>query len=1345
MEFLKKTNKQKQQKGERTMQRPSTVLALFCINLLLMCASTVYAQNDIIDKWTVLQRTETIGAVGSSDFNVALDSDAIGGEREQYVEITATADPARRISLLASSGELALNNETDVNGFSINIYDGVGDTGTGNGVGIDNDTTDADPFTPSFSPGLNADLTNTTCGASERGFTFIASGAPEGDVTVTFDVFTTVNDWSTRSITVAQNADLSVIFLDYSGFSIAGGTGVDFANVDAIRIRIDSANPSTDFSFSRPLSNCGVDLGDATNLSFYGGSLYSVDSRVAIPAGISPTRTVGGPSHVLSGPRLGATIDAETDTEAPTNLQNGIGTSDFDDLNGNIPDDNDGITFSSSLNGYQAGDTFTVTADVTNVVDADGAYLCGWIDFSDISTDVGYGFEDGVANEEMVCSSVDSSLSNCTSTGATSTQCTLDFVIPSDFNAVSGTAAGGEDEAFLSRFRLTTDWSSPTDASFNGYASDGEVEDYLISNTVLPVSIHSLDSIYANDGLHVVWETASETRNVGFNIWTEIDGKYIKANKKMIASVSTDALRPQQYEFVIANINEGDITDVTLSTIDIKGKEKIYDSFKVNAIYGDDNSPHLINWDKLNAETNTSMLNQGYSETSVGWQKQSSSLNRAVSDLFVDVLVSEDSMQRVTFEQLLAAGMDLSGVPMNDIALTLKGNAVARAIGYLSDVPNPDVLFANSFSPETATSSLFGPGAYIDFWAVKPELPDSLYVSNYVYRIELNSSLVLNASSKASHSGTALVSHHFTQLNSEEHYYDFASPSEDPWSAKLLMNSDPLYSVTMNVSSQWLQNNPAKMTAYITGLTDLEMDMDHQVQLLLNDQAVNLTNFDGRTGVNISADIPVGLLNVGSNKLDAFLTGNSGAPFDRMLVKNIGLSYELPLIANANRLSMNKQTNVDYFTASGFTDPMLMAYGTNANGELFTLDIQSQSNNEFSVSGLSQPDSSYWVSSLSSFNSPQLTMATAREDLTAQTGDFLLIVHPAFMPANSSETHPLNSFIQAKQGQGWTVRVVNVLDIQKQNGGMPLPSALNQFIKQADSAFAFNHVLLVGGDSYDYHDNLGLGSLSFIPTEYIETEIIRHSPNDQLMMDINNDGIADKAIGRWPVRSMDDLTAIVQKTLDWENNLAGDASVVWIVDQQDNSELTFDAQANRVLSNLAGWNQDLIKYDDMVAANGFSQADLTRQAFFASLNAGKTFASFNGHASPTTWSTTRILRATDVGDLNNSGNATVIFALACYTNYFVSPYTDSLSNRLLNASIDTDGNTIQGDYSGAAGIHGAITLSDYSQNETLSKLVLERQLMGETLGEAIQFARNNVLSEVRKTWTLLGDPTLKTN
>jgi len=66
---------------------------------------------------------------------------------------------------------------------------------------------------------------------------------------------------------------------------------------------------------------------------------------------------------------------------------------------------------------------------------------------------------------------------------------------------------------------------------------------------------------------------------------------------------------------------------------------------------------------------------------------------------------------------------------------------------------------------------------------------------------------------------------------------------------------------------------------------------------------------------------------------------------------------------------------------------------------------------------------------------------------------------------------------------------------------------------------------------------------------------------------------------------------------------------------------------------------------------------------------------------------------------------------------------------------------------GAAAIHSAATLSDYAGNEAFMQAVLDAQLRGATVGQAVETARQaahaNGGNDRVINWTLLGDPTLR--
>ena len=71
----------------------------------------------------------------------------------------------------------------------------------------------------------------------------------------------------------------------------------------------------------------------------------------------------------------------------------------------------------------------------------------------------------------------------------------------------------------------------------------------------------------------------------------------------------------------------------------------------------------------------------------------------------------------------------------------------------------------------------------------------------------------------------------------------------------------------------------------------------------------------------------------------------------------------------------------------------------------------------------------------------------------------------------------LDDLVAARQAQGWAVKVVDVEDVYAQFGfGIFDPEAIRDYVAFARGNLDTEAVLLVGGDTYDYFDNLGLGA-----------------------------------------------------------------------------------------------------------------------------------------------------------------------------------------------------------------------------------------------------------------------------
>ena len=129
--------------------------------------------------------------------------------------------------------------------------------------------------------------------------------------------------------------------------------------------------------------------------------------------------------------------------------------------------------------------------------------------------------------------------------------------------------------------------------------------------------------------------------------------------------------------------------------------------------------------------------------------------------------------------------------------------------------------------------------------------------------------------------------------------------------------------------------------------------------------------------------------------------------------------------------------------------------------------------------------------------------------------DLLVIAHPSFSQA-------IAPLISQRRAQGLRTELLTTSSIyQAQRAAYPDAQSIVGYLRSLSRRGARpRYLLLVGGDSYDYDNVLGLGSLSFVPTGYARTsEFVGHAPTDMPYADLDLDGLPEVAVGRWPVRT----------------------------------------------------------------------------------------------------------------------------------------------------------------------------------------------------------------------------------
>ena len=78
-------------------------------------------------------------------------------------------------------------------------------------------------------------------------------------------------------------------------------------------------------------------------------------------------------------------------------------------------------------------------------------------------------------------------------------------------------------------------------------------------------------------------------------------------------------------------------------------------------------------------------------------------------------------------------------------------------------------------------------------------------------------------------------------------------------------------------------------------------------------------------------------------------------------------------------------------------------------------------------------------------------------------------------------------------------------------------------------------VLLVGDASFDSRNYLGLGDFDFLPTKLVETAVLE-TASDDWFADFDDDGLAEMALGRIPVRTAREAATLIAKIVGLQSS-----------------------------------------------------------------------------------------------------------------------------------------------------------------------------------------------------------------
>ncbi len=851
----------------------------------------------------------------------------------------------------------------------------------------------------------------------------------------------------------------------------------------------------------------------------------------------------------------------------------------------------------------------------------------------------------------------------------------------------------------------------------------------------LPVNLDQFSSKRSGRQLHLKWSTSSETFNLGFNLWAEVDGEWQSINRRIIPSNGFDSNSILQYEKTVRlNRELRRANRLGISSIDTSGNEEFFGPFEIGEEYGEQSVPEPIDWHAVLLKNDSRMRAKGFTKRHNRWVKKAPHSKNA--PLNIDLEFAEEGIARVTHFDLLEQGIDLRGQNRNEIAVTHRGKAVARRV-YIG-----------------GKSKQFNDASYIDFYAQRLEGELALYNASNVYQISLDPEKVLHvrtvkrSTSDVEEAPTVVRSKLYEQNTTYKNFSTLGSPWLDAsigWGASNSLDR------AFNLPSDYVPGTDIELTLRLMGGFDFPyVELDHKTEVFVNGHFIGQRSWGSIDAQVFKFQVTSELLKGGENTLSLkAITTDAGfalAHFD-----NFEVSYQALAQVNGGTTSFSlaNEERADWFVLEQHPRERLWAYATDKTGNLLRLKHSRLHSDKRQKTGtrnmlfpmLNDASSRYWVLTEPKFVQPKTISLTAIDELNIDRASLYIVADESFL------TDELIEYADFKRTMGITTEIVSYQSLLTHFGhGLNDPYVITRFLKHQGAVSGDTSLLIVGGHTYDYLDRTGVGSLSFIPTVYRSGGVIQYSPTDSPLVDLDGDKLPDVAVGRWPVRTAEQLTVIIQKSTEWAEGkgLASSSNVLLIADNDDrNNSLDFSKQLDELAKKYDSsgstypsfWGDVTRIYADDFSDSSNSVAE-QQAAISAAMTLGSGLTVYNGHASTTSWSFKRYFDVNAIESIDYQAGANIVIPLACYTTYYETLSNESLANKLL---FHKDG--------GAVAVAGAATLGDYQSNgKVMSQLMRQTASKKVSLGEALRLAKRSLgrdKTAQANLWALLADPTIE--
>jgi hypothetical protein len=699
--------------------------------------------------------------------------------------------------------------------------------------------------------------------------------------------------------------------------------------------------------------------------------------------------------------------------------------------------------------------------------------------------------------------------------------------------------------------------------------------------------------------------------------------------------------------------------------------------------------------------------------------------------------VTQDGMVRVTYAELAAAGVPVDSLDPRTLRLERGGLVV-------------DILV------EGESDGVFDPGDAVVFYGQKENTHYAGTAVYWLYWGGANGARMAPVDGAPAGGSTPAAFRTVVRREDNKSYQSARSSGveKDHWFWELINVSAPTtktYTLTLPGVAA------AGSTARLRGsFTSFAANPSHHTHLSINNHLVLEQDWDALSELNFDVEFPQSYLVEGTNtiKVEVPLTG--GITQEGILVDWFEVEYWKNYQGGSGQTAFSAEgaagmlVQVDGFPLFGaaiwdISDPLHPLAVTNAlwvyASPTYRVSLRQES--ALKRDYLAVADGGYLAVA-------GITPAQAEDLKTpAEGADYLIISHAAFVAA----IQPLADFHAA---EGLRVKVVDAADIYDEfNYGVFSPEAIRAFIAYAYAnwpAPAPRYVLLVGDGNYDYRNYRGTSPAIYIPPLLADVDpwLGEIAADNRFVTVSGDDLLPDLAIGRFPVKSAAETTALVNKTLgypgpagDWQRRVSLAAAA------NDPTAGNFPVLSDEIAANYLREPQAAAnKIYYLLTPN--DNLTKTRESILAAFNQGSLLIHYSGHSTISGWygdgalpgSSVMFSAATSLPGLTNTSNLPVVLSMTCLTGMFANPVTtvSVLDKSLLllptTGSVASWSPTGKGLASGHHLLDQGFFTAVYTQGVT--------DLGGATNAAKIYlFSHSTGYRDLLDTYVVLGDPALR--